>query len=204
MIAAPAPILINLKNVGAKDATLDKIGVNASPIKPAYSDIFVPTFPRTLEIFAETADIFVPSSANFFVIPGNFSASLGPICPIAPPIFLTVSVTAPVIFPPGPFVQDSAINPPRSFSRGAIFSSKSWNGSAMLSPRYLNSLPIFLNVALALFAPLGTLPIDVTTPSIMPLNPSVAVFTFSIPFPNMDSAGADPAITTAIFPRFNS
>ena len=204
MIAAPAPMLISLKNVGAKEATLDKIGVNASAIKPAYSDIFVPAFPRTLEAFAETADIFVPSSANFSATPGNFSASFGPICPKAPPIFLTVFVTAPVIFPPGPFAQDSAINPPRSFRREAIFSPRSWNGSAILSLRYLNSPPIFLNVALALFAPLGTFPIDVTTPSTMSLNPSVAVFTFSIPFPNMDNAGADPAITTAIFPRFNS
>ena len=85
-------MLINLKNVGAKEATLDKIGVNASAIKPAYSDIFVPAFPRTLETFAETADIFVPSSANFSATPGNFSASFGPICPKAPPIFLTVFV----------------------------------------------------------------------------------------------------------------
>ena len=45
MIAAPAPMLISLKNVGANVAALARIGLKAFPIILPYPEIFVPTFP---------------------------------------------------------------------------------------------------------------------------------------------------------------
>ena len=99
-----------------------------------------------------------------------------------PTTFPTEPDTAPVSFPPGPFVHISAIPAPRSAKDGAIFPFKSEKGRIIAFPRFLRTFPVDFKESAAPFALLGSFPMDEVIPSTIPSKPSVAVFTFQFLF----------------------